>query len=65
MTEHEPLVGAPEVAQYLGVPVATLANWRHRNAGPPNYRVGRHVRYRMSDVEQWLEQQQRDREPVS
>lgn len=64
MSEREPLVGAREVADYLGVPAATLANWRHRNAGPPSYRVGRHVKYRMSEVERWLERQ-RDREPAT
>ena len=44
-----------EVADLLGVPVATIYRWRHVGDGPPGYRIGRHVRYRRLDVETWLE----------
>lgn len=37
------------------MPVGTLYGWRHRGEGPPGYRVGRHVRYRRSAVDAWLE----------
>jgi excisionase family DNA binding protein len=40
---------------FLGVPVGTLANWRYQGKGPRFVKVGRHVRYRRSDVEAWLE----------
>lgn len=43
-----------DLAQYLGVPVATVYTWRTRGGGPPGMRVGRHVRYRPQDVEAWL-----------
>jgi excisionase family DNA binding protein len=42
-----------------GVPVGTLANWRYQGRGPRFVKVGRHVRYRRSDVEAWLERNAR------
>jgi excisionase family DNA binding protein len=44
-----------EVADLLGVPVATIYRWRHVGDGPPGYRIGRHVRFRRVDVEAWIE----------
>ena len=43
-----------EVARYLQVPVKTIYRWRYAGEGPPAYRVGRHLRFRWSDVEGWL-----------
>ena len=51
------LLTLAEVAEVLGVPTATLYQWRHRGTGPRGIRVGRHVRYRAADVEEWLAQQ--------
>lgn len=51
------LVSPAELGDYLGVPVQTIYQWRHRGGGPPGYRVGRHVRYRWSDVQGWLADQ--------
>lgn len=45
---------AAEVAEHLGVPVATLYQWRYRREGPRGLRVGRHLRYRRADVEAWI-----------
>lgn len=53
----EKLMTLVEVAELLGVPVGTLYGWRHRGEGPPGYRIGRHVRYRRSSVEAWIEDQ--------
>lgn len=44
-----------EVAAFLKVPVATLAQWTYRGTGPRTIKVGRHVRYRWVDVERWLD----------
>lgn len=44
------------LAEYLGVPLATVYAWRQRGDGPPGIRVGRHVRYRRRAVEAWLDQ---------
>ena len=46
-----------QVAGYLRVPVRTLYAWRTKGVGPPGIRVGRHVRYRCTDVEAWLDEQ--------
>ena len=48
------LLTTQQLADYLGVPVATLYSWRHAGEGPPGFRVGKHVRYRWSDVEEWV-----------
>ena len=47
----------PEVAEFLGVPVATLYAWRQNGTGPRASKVGRHLRYRPRDVERWLDEQ--------
>lgn len=46
-----------EVADILGVPVTTLYAWRHHGKGPQAIKVGRHLRYRHTDIETWLTQQ--------
>ena len=51
------LLSVHELADYLSIPVATLYTWRYRNEGPPGFRVGRHLRYRRDDVEDWIHQQ--------
>ncbi|MBP2339049.1 excisionase family DNA binding protein [Saccharothrix coeruleofusca] len=43
-----------ELADYLGVPVATIYKWRTQKYGPPGRRVGKYVRYRPADVEAWI-----------
>ena len=42
-----------DVAERLGVPLATLYGWNSKNTGPRYLRVGRHVRYRLADVVEW------------
>lgn len=51
---HEPLLNLKELSELIGVPVNTLYRWRYRGEGPKGLRLGRHVRYRRSDVEAWL-----------
>jgi len=46
-----------EFADYLGVPVGSVYAWRYKGAGPRAMKVGRHVRYRVEDVEAWIEAQ--------
>jgi excisionase family DNA binding protein len=53
----ERLMTLPELSEMLGVSIETLYGWRHRGEGPVGYRIGRHVRYRRSAVEEWLETQ--------
>jgi excisionase family DNA binding protein len=54
------LLTVEELADYLGVPFATIYAWRYRGEGPPGFRVGRHIRYRPTDVEAWIEHQLQD-----
>ena len=51
------LLRPDELASLLGIPLATIYRWRSRGDGPCGIRVGRHVRYRREDVEQWLDEQ--------
>ncbi|MGH9167369.1 MAG: helix-turn-helix domain-containing protein [Acidimicrobiia bacterium] len=54
MDQGDRLLTVKELADYLGVPVATIYAWRYRGEGPPGFRVGRHLRFRQGDVEQWI-----------
>lgn len=52
------MMSVQDLAAMLGVPTATVYRWRTRGEGPRGHRlVGGHVRYRASDVEEWLESQ--------
>jgi excisionase family DNA binding protein len=55
METLDQLLTAQQLADYLGVPVATIYAWRYRHQGPPGFRVGKHLRFRRSDVEAWIE----------
>ena len=60
-TIQGPLLLSPEeLAVFLGVPLPTIYRWRSRRAGPPGFRVGRHVRYRLEDVHEWLDSRRDD-----
>ena len=54
MTDNDRLLSAEDLAAFLDVPIKTLYMWRFRGEGPVGFRVGRHIRYRWSDVEQWI-----------
>ena len=60
----EPLLDVSELAAYLGVPVSTVYDWRTRGLGPRAHRFGKHLKFALSDVRTWIEQQ-RDPEPPS
>jgi DNA-binding transcriptional MerR regulator len=47
-----------DVSRFLGVPVATLHQWRYLGTGPKAAKVGRHLRYLPADVLDWFRQQQ-------
>lgn len=52
-----PWMSPDELAEWFGIPLATVYRWRSRGDGPKGYKIGRHVRYRRSDVEAWTETQ--------
>lgn len=45
---------AQDVANFLGVPVSTLHQWRYHGTGPAAFRVGKHLRYDPDVVRRWL-----------
>jgi excisionase family DNA binding protein len=50
-----PLLTCQEAAEFLGVPVGTLAQWRSQRRGPQYIKLeGRLVRYRLTDLESYL-----------
>lgn len=44
-----------DVSRWLSIPVSTLAWWRTTGRGPCFVKAGRAVRYRMEDVERWMQ----------
>ena len=55
MHQLEPLLSPKDLANFLDLPVATIYAWRYRRQGPLGFRVGRHLRYRQSDVREWIQ----------
>ncbi|MFD5319426.1 helix-turn-helix transcriptional regulator [Streptomyces sp. NPDC127098] len=49
----------PKAAEYLGISPNTLYIWRHRRQGPPSFRMGRRVMYRISSLNKWIAEQER------
>ncbi|WP_209349486.1 helix-turn-helix domain-containing protein [Pontixanthobacter sp. CEM42] len=47
-----------QAADYLGISYSTLCRWAYLGEGPSFCRVGKQPRYRMADLEQYLELQQ-------
>lgn len=56
MSDRRPLATPEQVAEYLNVPLNTVYDWRRKRTGPRASKVGVHLRYRWSDVEQWLDE---------
>jgi excisionase family DNA binding protein len=57
-SRHDPSLRPEEVAKYLGYSQSTLAQWRCAQQGPVYYKVGGRVRYRLSALNTWVDQQQ-------
>lgn len=49
-----------QLASYIDVPERTLEEWRRKGTGPRCVRIGKHVRYRLRDVDAWMEEHSRD-----
>lgn len=61
--EHRQLVGRGEAARYLDVSARTLEQWEYRGVGPRSYKVGHLRKYRLSDLDAWLESRASDAAP--
>jgi excisionase family DNA binding protein len=57
----DPLWSMDDLAAFLGVPVATIYDWRVDGKGPVGIRVGRHVRFTRQDVTAWVDAQRETR----
>ncbi len=51
----EPLLDEREVAAICGLSAAAIRRWRLLRKGPRYLKVGSAVRYRLEDVNNWLE----------
>ena len=60
MTEN-PMLTDVEAARYIGMSVAFLrlsrceGTYGNRTPGPPYYKIGRSVRYKLEDLDAWLQ----------
>lgn len=54
-TEIKKLLTIKELSKYLQIPIQTLYGWRHEGSGPPTLKAGRALRYRLTEVDAWLE----------
>ncbi len=50
----EPLMGVEELAEYLGVPVQTIYDWRAAGTAPRAFKFGKRLKFAVSDVQSWL-----------
>jgi excisionase family DNA binding protein len=55
----ERLLTVHELSDYLGIPVATLYDWRVDGVGPQAVKLGRSLRYPESCVRAWIEEKLR------
>lgn len=55
-----PVLTMSQLASQLGVTVQTLYDLRSQGRGPRGFRVGRELRFRVSEVDAWLDQLEAD-----
>jgi excisionase family DNA binding protein len=55
--KKSPFASPEELARMLNVPVRTIYAWRTKGQGPPGYKIGKHIRFRLEDIDSWLEGQ--------
>ncbi|WP_038463553.1 helix-turn-helix domain-containing protein [Candidatus Odyssella acanthamoebae] len=52
---QEKFLNSKEASSYLGISTVTLAKWRaNKQNGLPFIKIGRFIRYRVSDIEQFF-----------
>lgn len=59
MTMNAILLNTAEAAEVLRIAAITLHRWRNSGKGPPYVEMGRKVYYRRTDLDRWVEEQQR------
>lgn len=63
-TELETAIDSRATARILGLSPITLQQLRARGDGPPFFRIGRTVRYRLGDVIAWRDARIIGRKPL-
>ena len=56
----DPLMSISELSEYLGVPVKTIYEWRQNDRGPVGIKMGRHLKFAVSDVRDWVQQRREE-----
>jgi excisionase family DNA binding protein len=56
MAIEQQFLSPRELAKYLGISLSAIVAYRTDGNGPAYLKVGRLVRYRISDVEKWLDE---------
>jgi len=60
MATNQTFLDTIEAAQHLGLKKTTLEAWRCRGGGPRFAKLGRAVRYRKADLDDWIESRIRE-----
>jgi len=55
VSDPDEILTTDEVAALLKVPKRTLYRWMSRGESPPYYVIGRHARFKRSEVMIWFE----------
>ena len=59
VVKEQPLLDTKSAAAYLALGARTLVEWRVRGGGPRFTKMNRTVRYRKSDLDQFVEERVR------
>lgn len=51
---HPHTLTEEEAGRYVGYTISAMRLWRRQRRGPAYVRVGRSIRYLVSDLDQWL-----------
>lgn len=57
MTSERDWLSIKDLADEIDVPIRTIYAWRTKAYGPPGATLGKHVRFRRTDVEAWIKAQ--------
>jgi len=60
LTLVEQVVSLTELCAHLQVPAQTIYDLRSQGRGPRGFRVGRELRFRISEVAAWLQRMEQD-----
>lgn len=62
LTQIEQILSLSELCAYLHVSAQTIYDLRSQGRGPRGFRVGRELRFRISEIEDWLARMEQDDE---